>query len=165
MVHAFMFNSAAIFSGYNLMSSIRQCRAYLGMTGISGTHQKQIIAKVHLKTLSSHILDSTDGAYPIPSSKMPEPSLTSPALSRTSTIVHDIEHMPVDDDPRKWSPLRKVRITCPLTRLFGPSDSLGQNFTLFLVASASMIAGLSSNIQNRAYWISLCNRDLLLNHP
>ncbi|KAM6493826.1 vacuolar DHA amino acid exporter [Amanita muscaria] len=62
---------------------------------------------------------------------MPEPSLTSPPLSRTSTIVNDIEHMPVDDDPRKWSPLRK-------------------NFTLFLVASASMIAGLSSNIQNPA---------------
>ncbi|KIL61898.1 hypothetical protein M378DRAFT_13225 [Amanita muscaria Koide BX008] len=65
---------------------------------------------------------------------MPEPSLTSPPLSRTSTIVNDIEHMPVEDDPRKWSPLRK-------------------NFTLFLVASASMIAGLSSNIQNRAYWV------------
>ncbi|KAJ7619375.1 vacuolar DHA amino acid exporter [Roridomyces roridus] len=43
----------------------------------------------------------------------------------------DIEHMPVDDDPRAWSPFRK-------------------NVVLCLVASASMIAGLASNIQNPA---------------
>ncbi|KAJ7631885.1 vacuolar DHA amino acid exporter [Mycena polygramma] len=41
----------------------------------------------------------------------------------------DIEHMPVVDDPRAWSPFRK-------------------NVVLALIASASMIAGLAANIQN-----------------
>ncbi|KAJ7248883.1 major facilitator superfamily domain-containing protein [Mycena haematopus] len=43
----------------------------------------------------------------------------------------DIEHMPVEDDPRGWSSFRK-------------------NVVLALVSSASMIAGLASNIQNPA---------------
>ncbi|KAJ6463377.1 vacuolar DHA amino acid exporter [Mycena sanguinolenta] len=43
----------------------------------------------------------------------------------------DIEHMPVEDDPRGWSSFRK-------------------NVVLGLVAAASMIAGLASNIQNPA---------------
>ncbi|KAK2465777.1 hypothetical protein APHAL10511_002321 [Amanita phalloides] len=45
--------------------------------------------------------------------------------------VYDIEHVPVVDDPRRWSTFRK-------------------NFTLALVAAASMNAGLSANIQNPA---------------
>ncbi|KAF9032765.1 major facilitator superfamily domain-containing protein [Panaeolus papilionaceus] len=43
----------------------------------------------------------------------------------------DIEHVPVKNDPRAWLPLRK-------------------NISLALIASASMIAGLSANIQNPA---------------
>ncbi|KAF6759117.1 vacuolar DHA amino acid exporter [Ephemerocybe angulata] len=43
----------------------------------------------------------------------------------------DIEHVPVDNDPRKWSPLRK-------------------NASLALISSASMIAGLAGSIQNPA---------------
>ncbi|KAF8652847.1 hypothetical protein AX16_004122 [Volvariella volvacea WC 439] len=43
----------------------------------------------------------------------------------------DIEHVPVRDDPRKWSPFRK-------------------NLSLMLIASASMITGLAANIQNPA---------------
>ncbi|KAJ7670507.1 vacuolar DHA amino acid exporter [Mycena rosella] len=56
--------------------------------------------------------------------------------SRTVSPLHnaldiDIEHMPVADDPRAWSPFRK-------------------NVVLTLIASASMIAGLAANIQNPA---------------
>ncbi|KAJ6520630.1 major facilitator superfamily domain-containing protein [Mycena vulgaris] len=58
-----------------------------------------------------------------------------PALdSRSVSPLHDaldIEHMPVEDDPRAWSPFRK-------------------NVVLTLIASASMIAGLAANIQNPA---------------
>lgn len=42
----------------------------------------------------------------------------------------DIEHAIVQDDPREWSPNRKLSI-------------------LVIVSAASMIAGLSANIQNR----------------
>ncbi|KAF8817571.1 MFS general substrate transporter [Phlegmacium glaucopus] len=52
---------------------------------------------------------------------------TSTTILDTETL--DIEHVPVQNDPRKWSPLRK-------------------NTTLALIASASMI--LSYNIQNPA---------------
>ncbi|KIK69879.1 hypothetical protein GYMLUDRAFT_151027 [Collybiopsis luxurians FD-317 M1] len=53
-----------------------------------------------------------------------------------ATVVHecttmDIEHMPVTDDPRKWSNFRK-------------------NFILLQVAFGAMIAGLAGNIQNPA---------------
>ncbi|KAJ3510411.1 hypothetical protein NLJ89_g4691 [Agrocybe chaxingu] len=57
-------------------------------------------------------------------------------FSATSTIMpgvtYDIEHVPVKNDPRAWSPFRK-------------------NASLALVASASMIAGLAANIQNRKF--------------
>ncbi|KAK0445989.1 vacuolar DHA amino acid exporter [Desarmillaria tabescens] len=46
-------------------------------------------------------------------------------------IVVDIEHMPVHDDPRKWSRFRK-------------------NFILAVICSGTMIAGFSANIQNPA---------------
>ncbi|KAK0204093.1 vacuolar DHA amino acid exporter [Desarmillaria ectypa] len=45
--------------------------------------------------------------------------------------VIDIEHMPVHDDPRKWSRLRK-------------------NFILAVICSGSMIAGFGASIQNPA---------------
>ncbi|KAK7014199.1 vacuolar DHA amino acid exporter [Favolaschia claudopus] len=45
--------------------------------------------------------------------------------------VFDIEHMPVEDDPRAWSPFRK-------------------NVVLVLIAAASLIAGIATNIQNPA---------------
>ncbi|KAJ3805247.1 vacuolar DHA amino acid exporter [Lentinula lateritia] len=53
-----------------------------------------------------------------------------------ATVVHepltlDIEHMPVVDDPRRWSNFRK-------------------NYILLQVAFGSMIAGLAGNIQNPA---------------
>ncbi|KAG7444229.1 MFS general substrate transporter [Guyanagaster necrorhizus] len=53
--------------------------------------------------------------------------------------VSDIEHLPVQDDPRKWSPMRK-------------------NFVLGVIASGSMIAGFGANIQNPA--IEDMERDL-----
>ncbi|KNZ78494.1 hypothetical protein J132_00674 [Termitomyces sp. J132] len=43
----------------------------------------------------------------------------------------DIEHMPVVNDPRAWSPIRK-------------------NISLAMISSASMIAGLAGSIQNPA---------------
>ncbi|KAF8805757.1 MFS general substrate transporter [Phlegmacium glaucopus] len=45
--------------------------------------------------------------------------------------IFDIEHVPVENDPRAWSSLRK-------------------NATLVLIATASMISGLATNIQNPA---------------
>ncbi|KAJ7115557.1 vacuolar DHA amino acid exporter [Mycena crocata] len=53
--------------------------------------------------------------------------------SRSVSPLHDtdIEHMPVEDDPRAWSSFRK-------------------NIVLTLIASASTIAGLAANIQNPA---------------
>ncbi|KAF7297105.1 PAN2-PAN3 deadenylation complex subunit PAN3 [Mycena indigotica] len=48
-----------------------------------------------------------------------------------SLRVADIEHMPVTDDPRVWTSIRK-------------------SVVLWLIASASMIAGLATNIQNPA---------------
>ena len=66
----------------------------------------------------------------------------------TQTI--DIEHVPVQDDPRNWSPLRKVRYYLTSVPLLATMFNLpSQNVTLALIAFATMIAGLSSNIQNR----------------
>lgn len=50
---------------------------------------------------------------------------------RLETAPLDIEQVPVQNDPRKWSPLRK-------------------NVTLALISSASIIAGTVLNIQNPA---------------
>ncbi|PPQ68752.1 hypothetical protein CVT25_012846 [Psilocybe cyanescens] len=64
-------------------------------------------------------------------------TVASDALSTTSTVVvpvvpsFDIEHMPVENDPRTWSSLRK-------------------NAILFLIAFAAMVAALAANIQNPA---------------
>ncbi|KAF8802110.1 MFS general substrate transporter [Phlegmacium glaucopus] len=54
-----------------------------------------------------------------------KPSTSIVPMPETETL--DIEHVPVQNDPRKWSPLRK-------------------NATLALIASASMIAGLSCKL-------------------
>ncbi|KAF9050297.1 vacuolar DHA amino acid exporter [Panaeolus papilionaceus] len=51
----------------------------------------------------------------------------------------DIEHVPVNNDPRAWSPLQK-------------------NISLALISSASLIAGLAGNIQNPA--VAEMERDL-----
>lgn len=73
--------------------------------------------------------------------------------STTLTMV-DIEHAPVQDDPRHWSPFRKV-CQCQLPdllthlRICIDFESRVQNFSLFLISAASMIAGLAGNIQNR----------------
>ncbi|EFI27249.1 hypothetical protein CC1G_15077 [Coprinopsis cinerea okayama7 len=55
------------------------------------------------------------------------------SLTPTSTLpaTFDIEHAPVENDPRQWSRVRK-------------------NLSLLLIASASMIAGLAASIQNPA---------------
>ncbi|KDR77434.1 hypothetical protein GALMADRAFT_155380 [Galerina marginata CBS 339.88] len=81
---------------------------------------------------------------PAPVISVPEPARptllksrteTSEAFSTTSTIIpepcYDIEHAPVKNDPREWSSFRK-------------------NSILALIAFASLIASLSSNIQNPA---------------
>lgn len=54
---------------------------------------------------------------------------TPASASREESV--DIEHVPVNNDPRAWSLFRK-------------------NFTLSLVSSAAMIAGLAGSIQNPA---------------
>ncbi|KAG7088737.1 hypothetical protein E1B28_012705 [Marasmius oreades] len=63
-----------------------------------------------------------------------EMTITVPSVITTNThplpeVKVDIEHMPVDDDPRKWSDLRK-------------------GFVLLQVSFGTMIAGLSGSIQN-----------------
>ncbi|KAF9265332.1 MFS general substrate transporter [Marasmius fiardii PR-910] len=65
--------------------------------------------------------EATTSIPPVPTTNAPE-SLPEVKL--------DIEHVPVDDDPRMWSNFRK-------------------NFVLFQVSVGTMIAGLASNIQNR----------------
>ncbi|KAJ7222504.1 vacuolar DHA amino acid exporter [Mycena pura] len=71
---------------------------------------------------------STTAEDAVPSDAHPPPASDD---SSSLPPVFDIEHMPVEDDPRTWSSLRK-------------------NVILLLVASASMIAGLAGNIQNPA---------------
>ncbi|KAF8895359.1 vacuolar DHA amino acid exporter [Infundibulicybe gibba] len=73
-------------------------------------------------TQTSCVWDEPDGTH---TSLGP----TLPSSLATSTI--DIEHMPVDNDPRMWSTLRKHGV-------------------LGLIASAAMIAGLAGSIQNPA---------------
>ncbi|KAF8172799.1 major facilitator superfamily domain-containing protein [Mycena galopus ATCC 62051] len=77
---------------------------------------------------------------PSPVAAASDASHSRPTASETDLESHsvlpvhkafDIEHMPVEDDPRAWSSFRK-------------------NVVLGLVSGASMIAGLASNIQNPA---------------
>ncbi len=64
-------------------------------------------------------------------------------------VVVDIEHMPVHDDPRKWSRLRKVTfLRCYSTTAYTASV---QNFILAVICSGSMIAGFGASIQNREF--------------
>lgn len=63
-------------------------------------------------------------------------SVAPPAVEE---LILDIEHLPVQDDPRKWSSMRK-------------------NFVLGVISSGSMIAGFGANIQNPA--IEDMERDL-----
>ncbi|KAF8187752.1 vacuolar DHA amino acid exporter [Pholiota molesta] len=59
------------------------------------------------------------------------PSVTSTIAPEPDVPTYDIEHMPVKNDPRAWSPLRK-------------------NLSLVLISTASMVAALAANIQNPA---------------
>ncbi|KAJ3567084.1 hypothetical protein NP233_g6600 [Leucocoprinus birnbaumii] len=60
----------------------------------------------------------------------PQATRRTSSESTTPTVV-DIEHAPVRNDPRQWSSFRK-------------------HFSLFLISSAAMIAGLAGSIQNPA---------------
>ncbi|KAF9015829.1 MFS general substrate transporter [Hymenopellis radicata] len=76
----------------------------------------------------------TASATHLPRSTGPPDAEVDTAASMVDTIDEpalDIEHMPVENDPRMWSPARK-------------------NFVLTLIASGSMIAGFAANIQNPA---------------
>ncbi|KAF8884888.1 major facilitator superfamily domain-containing protein [Gymnopilus junonius] len=84
--------------------------------------------------------DATDEQGAVTSApKQPKPALVrsrtkaSDVLSITPTLVaepcYDVEHAPVDNDPRAWSNARKT-------------------FTLILISVASMIATICSTIQN-----------------
>ncbi len=81
----------------------------------------------------------------------PDTEVDTAAASMVDTIdepVLDIEHMPVENDPRMWSPARKV---CTLDeRVVYIPDLSCQNLVLVLISSGSMIAGFAANIQNRA---------------
>jgi len=79
----------------------------------------------------------------------------STAETRPQTVV-DVEHNPVQDDPRCWSSLRKVSEIIPCNphthtpRMEKLEFSiLPQNFCLFLISSAATISGLAGSIQNR----------------
>ncbi|KAJ3548715.1 hypothetical protein NMY22_g1153 [Coprinellus aureogranulatus] len=64
--------------------------------------------------------------------RSPTSSVKTPPGAKVSLHhTFDIEHVPVEDDPRQWSPLRK-------------------NVSLTLIASGAMIAGLAGSIQNPA---------------
>ncbi|KAG6840822.1 hypothetical protein C0991_004113 [Blastosporella zonata] len=78
---------------------------------------------------SSRSSVTLDNHAPIPptASVLPSNSIMNPVAE---VVRPDIEHMPVENDPRKWSPLRK-------------------NLSLAMISSASMIAGLAGSIQNR----------------
>ncbi|KAG6909237.1 hypothetical protein DXG01_001419 [Tephrocybe rancida] len=60
-------------------------------------------------------------------SVLPSDSIMAPVVE---VVRPDIEHMPVANDPRAWTSLRK-------------------NLSLTMIASAAMIAGLAGSIQNR----------------
>ncbi|KAG6819667.1 hypothetical protein H0H93_009747 [Arthromyces matolae] len=76
---------------------------------------------------SSMTLDTHNPIQPT-ASALPSDSAVTPVAE---VVRPDIEHMPVENDPRTWSPLRK-------------------NLSLFMISSASMIAGLAGSIQNPA---------------
>ncbi|KAF9236463.1 vacuolar DHA amino acid exporter [Melanogaster broomeanus] len=59
----------------------------------------------------------------------PDVECQPPKDSTEEQSLPDIEHAPVDDDPRKWSRARKT-------------------MTLWIVFAATMISGVTSNIQN-----------------
>ena len=77
----------------------------------------------------------------------PEGSSAAPTIIQKAELSFDIEHVPVKDDPRAWSSLRKV-CHLNLRAIFSQLIAF-QNATLLLIAFASMIAALSANIQNR----------------
>lgn len=70
----------------------------------------------------------------------------------------DIERVPVEDDPRAWSEMRKVSRCCSLRLaadgLWSPPLCEPQNVTLVIISAAAMIAGLGANIQNRRSHLS-----------
>ena len=75
-------------------------------------------------------------------------SIPDASESQDSPHKYDIEHVPVENDPRKWTPFRKVRRLLDLHYLQYRSYAF-QNFTLVLISSAATIAGFATNIQNR----------------
>jgi len=72
----------------------------------------------------------------------------SAAETRPQTVV-DVEHNPVQDDPRCWSSLRKVSDKLQSENGKLEFSILPQNFCLFLISSAATISGLAGSIQNR----------------
>ena len=63
----------------------------------------------------------------------------------------DIEHVPVENDPRKWSSFRKVSYLTQVSILsiISAIDFPAWHATLALITSASLLVGLGENIQNR----------------
>lgn len=70
---------------------------------------------------------------------------------RDSPQTYGIEHVPVENDPRKWTPFRKVCRLLVHIKSDTNDAPYFQNFTLALISSAAMIVGLAGNIQNRDY--------------
>lgn len=95
-----------------------------------------------LMTVMNHSLTMNDGTSREPL----RPSSVSPTPTHVSEPL-DIEHMPVQNDPRLWSFARKVDVLLKcLVMMF---TYCVQNVSLALISSASMIAGLAASIQNR----------------
>ena len=87
----------------------------------------------------------------VPGLKTAKPALPSP-LEPVVVDKPDIEHVHVQDDPRKWSPSRKVSILY----LYAPKCVLNlfQAVILSIIAGASLIQGLATNIYNREFTVS-----------
>ncbi|KAJ6469053.1 major facilitator superfamily domain-containing protein [Mycena vitilis] len=83
-------------------------------------------------TTATPVVATSDSPYSRPT------ATCSDDLEKSGFMAFDIEHVQVVDDPRAWSPFRKVYRFLN-SRL---------NVVLALIASASMIAGLAANIQN-----------------
>ena len=81
------------------------------------------------------------------------PQAAAPQAAALPTSVHtshDIEHVEVFDDPRSWSKVKKVGGSLSFRTIhYSTFRIVHQTFILLTIFSASMIAGLNSNLYNR----------------
>jgi len=96
--------------------------------------------------------DHIDNNITIQSTKGEGTSSSSPVLKIPENMHPpvDIEHVPVQDDPREWPKRRKVSLLYASQILTSDTDTTQfKLFTLGIVACAALIATLGVNIYNR----------------